>query len=446
MSLRPRHRLGLALATALLAGAAVAIASTGSLTYEGCFANDGIADCREPPHNSFGNNDGIAISPDGSSVYVVAFEGTVTRLQRQPNGTLAYKGCFADAGGHDCKDIRHDSLDSATGIAVSPGGASVYVTSGQHTNAVTRFKRDATGRLRYRGCIANGGAHAGLRGCENPRRNSLDSNEAVAVSPDGRDVYVASSDSDSITRFKRTANGGLVYRGCIANRGAHGCVKAKHDSLGGAFDVAVSPGGTSVYVASLDGDAVTRFDRHSDGSLAYEDCIANARGHGCRKPDHDSLGGADAVAVSPDGTSVYVASLRADAITRFKRSPGGRLESGGCFAGGGAHGCRKPQQNSLHAANGIAISPDGKSLYVSAMIGPTVNGGPGAVTRFDRHSDGSLGFGGCFADAGRYGCNDPRLDSLGSPESIAVGPNGGSVYVGSFGRTFSIFERERGSP
>ena len=441
---RPRHLAGLVLAAALLVGAAGAIASTGSLTYQGCIANAGIDDCREPRHNSFGNNVGIAPSPDGSSVYVAAFEGTVTRLQRRSGGSLAYRGCFADEGRHGCKDILHDSIDSATGLAVSPDGASVYVTSGQHTNAVTRFKRDSTGRLRYRGCTANGGAHAGTRGCANPRRNSLDSNEAVAISPNGSSVYVVSSDSDSITRFNRKANGGLVYRGCIANRGAHGCVKPKHDSLGGAFDVAVSPDGASVYVASLDGDSITRFNRAPDGSLAYNDCVANAGAHGCRKPDHDSLGGADAIAISPDGVSVYVASLRGGAITRFTRLPGGLLEPGGCFADGGAHDCRSAKKGSLHAADGIAVSADGRSLYTSAMTGPTVNGGAGAITWFDRHLDGSLGFRGCFADAGKYGCNEPRLDSLGSPESIAVGPNGASVYVGSFGRTFSIFGRAGG--
>ena len=244
---------------------------------------------------------GIAISPDGTSVYVVSHEGSLTRLQRRPSGALDSKDCFADEGAHKCKDILHDSIDSAAGIAVSPDSKSVYVVSGQRTNAITRFKRDSTGRLRYRGCIANGGPHAGTGGCSKPPRNSLDSNEGVAISPDGTSVYVASSDSDSITQFQRGTNGGLTYRGCIANRGSHGCGKPKHDSLGGAFDVAVSPEGNSVYVASLDGDAVTRFDRAPNGSLTYKNCFANARAHGC-PAEHDSLGGADAIAVSPTGT------------------------------------------------------------------------------------------------------------------------------------------------
>jgi DNA-binding beta-propeller fold protein YncE len=446
MTPRLRHLLGFALVAALLGLAAAAIASTGSLTYQGCIANKGLDGCRKPGRNSFGNNVGIAVSLDGTSVYVAAVEGTLTRLQRGPSGGLVYEDCFADEGAHKCRDIPHDSIDAATGVAVSPDGGSVYVTSGQGTNAVTRFKQRANGRLGYRECFANGGANAGTGECAKPRRNSLDSNEAVAISPDGTSVYVVSSDSDSITRFKRDVSGALTYRGCIANRGAYGCGKPKHDSLGGAFDVAVSPDGKSVYVASLDGDSITRFDRALDGSLTYKNCFANAHAHGCLKPQHGSLGGADAIAVSPSGESVYVASLRADSITWFKRSLNGRLKPGGCFADGGAHGCRKPRQNSLHAADGIAVSPDGESVYVTGMTGPSVNGGAGAVTRFMRHPDGSLGFGGCFADRGKYGCHEPRLDSLGSPESIAVSPDGASLYVGSFGRTLSIFRRELGLP
>jgi DNA-binding beta-propeller fold protein YncE len=421
-----------ATAVALAVAGVAAVAASGSFTYQGCMANDGLDGCRKPAHNSLGNNVGLAVSPDGSNVYVAAFEGTLTDLQHGSGGALTYEGCFADGGARDCRDIPHDSLKSATGVAVSPDGRSVYVTTGQRTNSVTRFKRDPTGTLGYRSCISNGGAQAGIGGCSDARRNSLDSNEAVTVSPDGDSVYVA--------------NGALRYRNCIANGGAHGCKRPKHDSLGGAYDVAVSPDGKSLYAVALNGDSITRFDRRSDGSLVYKNCFANARAHGCRALKHNSLGGADAVTVSADGKSVYVAALGGDSITHFARSPSGRLAPKGCYANSAEHDCAAPKKNSLHAANGVAVSADGQQVYVTAMTGPTMNGGPGAVSEFRRRADGSLGSRGCFADNGRYDCREPRLDSLGSPQSVAVDPQGADVFVGSYGFQLSIFRRSAGSP
>jgi DNA-binding beta-propeller fold protein YncE len=437
----------LAVACLVLTVAGTALAATGYLTYRGCIANDPESGCAAPRHPSLGNNVGLAVSPDGQSVYVAAAEGTVTRLAPDPvTGDLVGKDCLADQGRHGCRDIPHDSLNSATGVAVSPDSASVYVTSAERTNAVTWFARSQTGKLSYRSCIANGGAHAGTRPCNQPPRNSLDSNEAIAISTDGTSVYVVSSGSDSITRFDRAPSGRLTYHGCFADDGAHGCRRPKHDSLGGAFDVAVTPDGKSVYVAALQDDAISRFNRRSNGALAYKGCIANDGAHGCRRPKHDALGGPDALAVSPDGQSLYVASVRAGSVMRFLRSPSGRLEPGGCFANWGAHGCKEPAENSLHAADGVAVSPDGQSLYVASMSGPTVNGGPGAVSWFVRRPDGSLGSIGCFADGGKHDCDPPPIESLGSPESVAVSPDGGSVYVGSYGRALSVFDRERAAP
>jgi sugar lactone lactonase YvrE len=443
-----RRYLAAGLAVAALAlAAAAALAATGSLTYRGCIANAGADGCEAPRLDSLGNSLGLAISPDGGSMYVAAVNGTLTRLTRDPiTGDLSFTGCFADAGRHRCRDVPHDSLDGASGVAISPDGASVYVTTEEPTSAINRFKLTPAGRLGYRSCLANGGGHAGAHSCDKPPRNSLESNEAIAIAPDGRSAYVVSSGSDSITWFGRRSNGELRYRGCIANGGKHGCKKAKHGSLGGAFDVAVSPDGDSVYVASLIGDAVTRFDRRATGALVYKGCIADNGNHHCRRARGDVLGGADALAVSPDGKSVYVAALRVGAVTRFERASGGGLSPGDCFANWSSHDCRKPLQNSLHGANGVAVSADGKSVYVSSMSGPTVNGGAGAISWFGRSAGGSLTSMGCFADEGKHECAPPAIDSLDSPESIAVSPDGRTVYVGSYGREVSVFQRQAALP
>ena len=54
---------------------------------------------------------------------------------------------------------------------------------------------------------------------------------AVAISPDGRNVYVASARSNAIAVFKRDARTGELVQspgsaGCIATKGAGGCATA----------------------------------------------------------------------------------------------------------------------------------------------------------------------------------------------------------------------------
>jgi sugar lactone lactonase YvrE len=224
-----------------------------------------------------------------------------------------------------------------------------------------------------------------------------------------------------------SAVGELTYQGCIANGGASGCVDAAQDSLGGAEGVAVSPDGKSVYVASFSGDSVTAFSRDPlTGSFAFQGCIANGGANGCVDPPQDSLGAADGVAVSPDGKSVYVASFSGNSITHLTRNTStGALSYQGCIANGGANGCVDPPQDSLGVPAGVAVSPDNKSVYVTAG---------NSITHLTRDtSNGLISYQGCIANGGANGCVDPPQDSLATAEGVAVSPDGKSVYVASGG-------------
>ena len=88
----------------------------------------------------------------------------------------------------------------------------------------------------------------------------------VAVSPDGKSVYVASTLSDAVVRLNRNTTTGAISQpagsaGCISETGAGPC--ADGHALDGAHGVAVSPDGKSVYVASCDSDAVARLNRNT---------------------------------------------------------------------------------------------------------------------------------------------------------------------------------------
>jgi DNA-binding beta-propeller fold protein YncE len=198
---------------------------------------------------------------------------------------------------------------------------------------VARFNRNTTtGAITQpagaAGCVSETGAGP----CANGR--ALDGANDVAVSADGRSVYVASYGSEAVARFNRNTMTGVIGQpagaaGCVSDTGAGPC--ADGHALGGAASVAVSSDGKSVYVASgfagdfLSGDAVVRFNRSTtSGAIAQPagpaGCVSDT-GSNAPGPcaDGHALFDPRSVAVSLNGKSVYVVSH--DAVARFKRAP-----------------------------------------------------------------------------------------------------------------------------
>jgi DNA-binding beta-propeller fold protein YncE len=362
MAKRPSTRLSFAgLSAAALLVVALpepASAAPGGLSFVGCIADTGLSGCVDPPLDPLESAEDVAISPDGTSVYVTAsFRSSITHFTRAADGSLTFSGCFAHNGNDGCTDPGTDSLNGIEAVAISPDGSSVYVVSSGSGDAITHFARAADGSLSFVGCIAENGAG----GCTNPSTDSLDGAIGVTVSPEGTDVYVASFTDNSITHLARAPDGSLAFASCVANFGASGCTNPPQDSLDLAGFVAVSPDGTSVYVTSFGDHSITHFSRAGDGSLGFEACIADGGLSGCTDPPIDSLNNARDVEVSFDGTSVYVASNGDDSITHFTRAPGGGLTLTGCIADAGAAGCVDPPIDALDNAFRLAVSPSGSS-------------------------------------------------------------------------------------
>jgi DNA-binding beta-propeller fold protein YncE len=137
---------------------------------------------------------------------------------------------------------------------------------------------------------------------------------------------VASFNSDAVAVFDRdAATGALTQKagtaGCISETGTGGAC-AGGVALDGPFSVAVSPDGRSVYVASFNSDAVAVFDRDAaTGALTQKAgtarCVSEADFGVCTAGV--ALDGPFSMAVSPDGHSVYLASALADAVAVFTR-------------------------------------------------------------------------------------------------------------------------------
>ena len=158
----------------------------------------------------------------------------------------------------------------------------------------------------------------------------------VAISPAGAHAYVAASDNSTLIGLATDGVGAPTRAGaaCVSSAALVSCSPAI--GLGGIASVAVSPDGSHVYTAAPGVSAVAAFVRDPvTGALAQAaaPCVADEI-PGVPDPQPSELGcvavqglaGAADVAVSPDGSHLYVASSDADAVALLVRDPiGGAL-------------------------------------------------------------------------------------------------------------------------
>jgi DNA-binding beta-propeller fold protein YncE len=311
---------------ALGAALTTATPAQGQLTYAGCLADSGADGCLDLPFAPFQQASAVALSPDGRSLYVTGYAGD-SITHLFAGGKLALDGCLNGDGSQNCGDLPQSPIDGASDVAVSPNGRSVYVTSFA-ADAIAHFFRAPGGQLFYDGCLANDASD----GCVDLPGAPLDGARAVAVSPDGAFVYVAAT---TLAIFSTAGPEGQIgYNGCLNNDGSDDCVDVPGEPLDGVDDVAVSPDGRSVYVTSFTGDTVGTLLRRSTttAKLAWDGCLNNDGSDFCANVPGAPLDAATGLAVSRDGRSVYVASAVSDSVSHLRRDPaGGQLAWVGCL-------------------------------------------------------------------------------------------------------------------
>ena len=331
----------------------------------------------------------LGLSPDGKSLYfpattaaavAVFSRDTTTGALRQLAGT---NGCISESGTNGSCAVGK-ALAGARSAAVSSDGRSVYVAS-YFADAVAVFSRNrTTGALTQlagrAGCVSetgtSGACHDGA---------GLDGARTVVVSPDDRTVYVASEASGAVSIFARDPTTGALtqlagLKGCVSQTGTSGaCTKGR--ALAGAGGIAVSPDGDHVYAASMGSDAVAAFSRDpSTGALTQltgrSGCVSQT-GSGGSCTDGKALDRARSVAISPDGSSVYIAAEASDAVAVFSRNPttgalAQRTGTGGCVSNTGSSGACA-DGTALDGPRAVSVSPDGKNVYVASFWSSAVS-------------------------------------------------------------------------
>ena len=326
------------------AGTAGCVHTDGPFTDPTCLSGRGLTD----PSS-------VAVSPDGTSVYVAGSNSdAIAVFDRDPfTGRLFQKdgtaGCVSDTGAPSCQDGT--ALNGVVRLSVSPDGLNVYGVSSLE-NAVAVFSRDPqTGALTQLPDIAGCVSLSGHTGSCAPG-TLLEGVSEVAVSPDGEHAYAASFTSDALVSFDRDAmTGALTQRtgtdSCVVRTGVVAdCVNSA--ALNGPFALAIAGDGATVAVAAFDGDALVAVDRDASGALslpaAPNGCVSDT-GSGGACHNGAALNGATSVAITGDGTSVYVAGLFSNGVAALRRDPAtGRVTqpagAAGCVTLAGTDGCR----------------------------------------------------------------------------------------------------------
>ena len=309
----------------------------------------------------------LAMTTDGAFLYAAARNASAVAVlaRNAGDGTLSY-----------VQSQTRPAMQGATALHLSGDNQHLYVAGGA-ANALVVYQRDpGTGALTFVETETNNVDDAGDAGAV---VQSLDRPSGIASSADGAQVYVASRFGNSVVVFNRTSAvgvgfGRLSYATSIRN--GQGTVQG----LAGAFDLVLSPDNLHLYVAAEAGNSVALFDRAVNGALTW-------RAHWKKgDPGVHGLGGAQAIAMSPDASQVYVAGFGDDSFTVFRRAtsaaPGvlvGDLQiQQTVFDGEG-------QVNLMRGPVAIATSGDNKHIYVAASV-------DNAIVIFTREADANALF------------------------------------------------------
>jgi DNA-binding beta-propeller fold protein YncE len=357
--------------------------------------------------------------------------------------------CVTQGGAGECHAGR--ALDKVSGLVVTRDGRNVYAAV-RDSGAVAAFRRDRrTGALRQlegvAGCV--GGTPAD--GCA-PGRNLVGA-RALALSPDGRNIYVAGAGGLAVlARDPRT--GALRQlsgrRGCVTESGQDGCADGRAVST--ALWVAAGREGHSLYLLGRS-DAVAVFRRDPGTGAVHQragalGCVQESRPGRPGCASGRGLGATRAAAVTRSGRTLYVGGLDG-AVTVFRRDPrSGTIAQlpgrRGCLASHRA-GCARVR--GLHGPHSLTLGPDERDLYVAVSL--AVDPQSGVVLLQRDPDDGSLtqppGRAGCVNADGSSGCAKGR--GLRGAHSLELDPSGRRALVASEFPTGSIalFARHPGS-
>jgi 6-phosphogluconolactonase (cycloisomerase 2 family) len=320
----------------------------------------------------------LALSDDGRAAYVTAADqSSVSWFSRDTDtGKLTQRGCLKQLvrPGERCGTAP--ALAGAADVAASPDGKHVYVAA-ERSSAVAVMKVDPDdGALTEQSCVSDSGSNGVCA-----RVPALAAADGLALSPDGEDLYVTSSRTGALVILAVDRSGDLIAKGCLLAHAPQGpCTAAP--LLDGAQDAVLTHDGRSLLVVASGKRALISYARDAGtGLLTQQQCLEHVGAQGADAffpedtgpPDLDpgcqgakALGEVSAVAVSGDGRAVFTVAQFDDFLAAFQRDPAsGRLTQFACAEDDLSYkSCT--ESRGAEGANALAASPDARNLYLTA--------------------------------------------------------------------------------
>jgi DNA-binding beta-propeller fold protein YncE len=295
-------------------------------------------------YGSFSVAKSVVVSPDGSTVYVTGYSQGATSSDDYV--TVAYNA--ATGAQRWLSKYNNGGIDQARSIAISPSGGMLYVT----------------GRSAGRGFDAATVAYKASNGARvwvsryNGKANKNDYANGITVAPNGRTVFITGG-SIGKTSFADYAT--VAYD---AKTGRQLWVK-RYNGPANLWDygrwVAVTPNSNTVVVTGYSWGGATAYDYATIAYNAHTGAPLWTSRYSATPPGYNN-DQANAIAISPDGTTAYVTGYSENAGTESDFATVAYSVATGAQLWASRY---DDPSHSFDSANAMVLSPDGSTLYVT---------------------------------------------------------------------------------